>query len=679
MTAPSWSLPPPQDGRARVFIEGIAPVVDAGRYAVKRVIGDRVTVSVDLVADGHDVLAGELLVRRPRAPGETASTTDSAYPLEAQPNDRFAASFVVDAIGGWQFTLRAWVDHFATYRRGLMRKLEAGQDVDVELLVGAELVAGAAARATGGDRAALQAEAAALGNRSAPSSERARRATSSELLALVSCYPDLAHATQHGEWLPLWVDRERARFGSWYEMFPRSTGQGAHGTFASAAAKLPYVAAMGFDVLYLPPIHPIGDTFRKGKNNQTSAEPGDVGSPWAIGSADGGHKSVHPQLGTLADFDTFRAQAAEHGLELALDIALQVTPDHPYVQEHPEWFRRRPDGSIQYAENPPKKYQDIYPFDFECEAWQSLWSELASIFRFWIARGVRIFRVDNPHTKSLAFWRWCIAELTREHPDLVFLAEAFTRPKLMQLLAKVGFTQSYTYFTWRHTGPELQQYVEQLTSPPLADYFRPNFWPNTPDILPEHLQYAGRAAFALRLLLAATLSSNYGVYGPAFELMENVPRSGVEEYLDNEKYQLRSWDLNREDSLMPLIARLNRVRRDNPALQHNITVFHPSDNPMLLCFSKRAPESNDAVLVVANMDVHNAQAGWVDLDRPEPVAARPGRADGAPVQLHDLLSDARYFSEGRRIFVRLDPGSAPAHIFRVRHRARTEHDFDYFL
>jgi len=508
--------------------------------------------------------------------------------------------------------------------------------------------------------------------------ERTRLATSAELLEVMSRHPDLRHAARYPTWLPLWVDRERARFSSWYEMFPRSTGsKGVHGTFTTAAAKLPYVAAMGFDVLYLPPIHPIGHTFRKGKNNQASASSADVGSPWAIGSRAGGHKSVHPELGTLADFDMFRARAAEHGLELALDIALQVTPDHPYVEEHPEWFRRRPDGSIQYAENPPKKYQDIYPFDFECEAWQSLWLELASVFRFWIARGVRIFRVDNPHTKSLAFWRWCIAELTAEHPELVFLAEAFTRPKLMQLLAKVGFTQSYTYFTWRHTGPELRQYVQELLSPPVRDYFRPSFWPNTPDILPEHLQYAGRPAFALRLVLAATLSSSYGVYGPAFELMDSVPRPGVEEYVDNEKYQLRSWDLNREDSLMPLIARLNRVRKENLALQHNDIVFHGCENPMLFCFSKCRPGGDDPVLVIANMDVHNAQSGWVELDHAGPGA--PGSGESAPAQLHDLLSDARYFSQGGRLFVRLDPSSAPAHIFRLRRRARTEHDFDYFL
>lgn len=682
------ALPFPEDGRVRVFIERVEPSVDAGRYPVKRVAGDRVTVSADLVADGHDVLGGELLVRAPAAPGEPRSAP-VRYALTPEPNDRFSASFVAEAIGAWEFSVCAWVDHFATERRGLSRKLEAGQNVEQELLMLAELVAAAAARASDADRAALQAHAAAIANRSLPSSERARRATSAELQELAARYPDRAHAATLADWLPLWVDRERARFSSWYEMFPRSTGKGGrHGTFATAATKLPYVAAMGFDVLYLPPIHPIGSTFRKGKNNQTEASEGDVGSPWAIGNVDGGHHAIHSELGTLADFDAFRAQAKQHGLELALDIALQVTPDHPYVREHPEWFRRRPDGTIQYAENPPKKYQDIYPFDFECEAYESLWLELAGIFRFWIARGVRIFRVDNPHTKSLAFWRWCIADLTREHPDLVFLAEAFTRPKLMYLLAKVGFSQSYTYFTWRHSAEELREYVLELASPRTSDFFRPNFWPNTPDILPEHLQYAPRSAFALRLVLAATLSSNYGIYGPAFELTENVPRSGVEEYVDNEKYQLRAWDLNREDSLMPLIARINRIRKDNVALQHNAIVFHPSDNPMLLCFTKRAPGSDEAILVIANMDVHNSQGGWVDLDRAQPAvgaaravseAASLAGVGGVPVQLHDLLSDARYFTEGHRLFVRLDPGSAPAHIFRVRRRTRTEHDFDYFL
>jgi starch synthase (maltosyl-transferring) len=462
-------------------------------------------------------------------------------------------------------------------------------------------------------------------------------------------------------------------------MFPRSTGQGRHGTFETSLGMLPYVARMGFDVLYLPPIHPIGHTFRKGRNNAPSAAEGDVGSPWAIGSSDGGHKSVHPELGTLADFDRFALEAARHGLELALDIALQVTPDHPYVKDHPEWFKRRPDGTIQYAENPPKKYQDIYPFDFECDDWRGLWRELASVFEFWIARRIRIFRVDNPHTKSLSFWHWCIAELTRNHPDVIFLAEAFTRPRLMHLLAKIGFTQSYTYFTWRNTAEELRTYLRELTSPPVSDFFRPNFWPNTPDILPEHLQHAGRAAFSLRLVLAATLSSNYGIYGPAFELCDNVPRSGAEEYADNEKYELKSWNLRQEGSLVPLIERINAIRRENTALQQMSLAFHETDNDLLFCFSKHSADGDNSVLVVVNMDVHNAQAGWVHLDVQKLRAATSSETSERDVQLHDLISDARYFSEGRRLFVRLDPASAPAHIFRLRRRLRTEHDFDYFM
>lgn len=675
----------PSDGRSRVMIDAIQPSLDGGMYAVKRVVGDRVTVSADLISDGHDVVAGELLVRRPAPAGEASGAAAGpdtlSMSLEPLGNDRFSTSFLADALGRHEYAIRSWVDHFATFRRGLARKVEADQDVAVDLLIGAELVAAAAARAHGDERAKLQAAAFALGDRSAPVHERARRVAGDELAALMASHPDRSHASQ-SPWLPLWVDRERARFSAWYEMFPRSTGApGMHGTFVTAAERLPYVAAMGFDVLYLPPIHPIGHTFRKGKNNQPTAEVGDVGSPWAIGSEAGGHKSIHSELGTLEEFDTFKAQAEWHGLELALDVALQVTPDHPYVKERPEWFKRRPDGTIQYAENPPKRYQDIYPFDFETEAWQSLWLELKSIFEFWIARGVRIFRVDNPHTKSLPFWRWCIAELTAMHPDTLFLAEAFTRPKLMHMLAKLGFSQSYTYFTWRHTGPELTEYLRELTSPPVSDFFRPNFWPNTPDILPEHLQHAGRSAFALRLVLAAMLSSNYGVYGPAYELMDNVPRAGVEEYVDNEKYELRSWDVSRQDSLRPLMGRINQIRRGNPALQHNLVTFHPCDNELLLCFSKRDPGGENAVLVVANMDVHHAQSGWVQLDAPRPLGDAPGldAATSGPMQLHDLLSDARYFCDSRRLFVRLDPSSAPAHIFRLRRRARSEHDFDYFV
>ncbi|HVZ35917.1 MAG TPA: maltotransferase domain-containing protein, partial [Polyangiaceae bacterium] len=407
----------PEDGRQRVFIEAIAPVVDGGEYAVKRTLGDTVTVSADLVADGHDVLAGEVLVRRPDQPEPYL-----VVPLELQANQRYSARFDVDTLGLWQYTLQAWVDGFASWRRGLSRKLEAKQDVHVELLEGAALVSSAARSARGRDRESLEQAARQLARTDLSSDQRAQAALAPELSALMAAHPDRSRAKRIERWLPIWVDRERARFGAWYEMFPRSTGpEGKHGTFETSRALLPYIAGLGFDILYLPPIHPIGTTFRKGKNNQPSAMPGDVGSPWAIGGSAGGHKAVHPELGTLEDFDRFASAAREHGLELALDIALQVTPDHPYVKEHPEWFKRRPDGSIQYAENPPKKYQDIYPFDFDSEAWWSLWIELRSIFEFWMDRGVRIFRVDNPHTKPLRFWHWCIAELRRKDPNLIFL------------------------------------------------------------------------------------------------------------------------------------------------------------------------------------------------------------------------------------------------------------------
>jgi starch synthase (maltosyl-transferring) len=449
-----------------------------------------------------------------------------------------------------------------------------------------------------------------------------------------------------------------------------------HGTFADTEALLPYIAGMGFDVLYLPPIHPIGVTERKGKNNSTQPEQDDPGSPWAIGSAEGGHKAIHPQLGTLEDFKRLMATAGEYGIEIALDIAFQTSPDHPYVREHPEWFLKRPDGTIQYAENPPKKYQDIYPFYFECAAWRELWNELKSVVEYWIAQGVRIFRVDNPHTKPFAMWEWLISEVKRARPDVIFLSEAFTRPKVMYRLAKLGFTQSYNYFPWRNTKHELIAYFTELYSPPVIDFFRANLWPNTPDILPEYLQYGGRAAFMTRLTLAATLGASYGIYGPAFELMEHQAREpGSEEYLDSEKYQLRHWDLDRPDSLRDFIARVNRIRREHVALQSDRGLkFHHTDNDSLLAYSKTAETGEDAILVIVNLDPHHVQSGWVDLD-----LATLELPPDLPFQVHDLLSGARFLWRGARNYVSLDPQHSPAHIFRIRRRVRSERDFDYFL
>jgi starch synthase (maltosyl-transferring) len=465
---------------------------------------------------------------------------------------------------------------------------------------------------------------------------------------------------------PVSVERERARFSTWYELFPRSCGADpGHGTFSDVAAQLDSIAAMGFDVLYLPPIHPIGRTLRKGRNNVTVSVPGDHGSPWAIGAAEGGHKDIHPELGSPEDLRALVEAASQRGIEVALDIAFQCSPDHPYVDTHPEWFRKNPDGTIRCAENPPKKYEDIYPFDFESAQWRALWRELHGVMAHWASQGVRIFRVDNPHTKPFAFWEWALGQLKKEHPDLIFLSEAFTRPRVMHRLAKIGFSQSYTYFTWRETKHELTEYFTELNTAPGREYFRPNCWPNTPDILPKHLQDAGPPAFRLRLLLAATLAANYGIYGPAFELMENTPRApGSEEYLHSEKYETKRWDRERPDSLAPFIAQVNGIRREHAALQSDWSLrFHPTDNDSLLCYSKRVEGGNadgDCVLVVANLDTANAQSGWVDLD-----LADLGLEPTVKFTVRDLLSGASYQWQGPRNYVLLDPAEAPAHVFHL--------------
>jgi len=474
------------------------------------------------------------------------------------------------------------------------------------------------------------------------------------------------------------VDPPKARFSAWYEMFPRSCSPrpGVHGTLAACEARLPYIAAMGFDVLYLPPIHPIGSTHRKGRNNSPVCEPGDPGSPWAIGAAAGGHTAVHPDLGTLEDFHSLLRQARSQGLEIAMDLAFQCSPDHPYVREHPEWFRRRPDGSIQYAENPPKKYEDIYPLDFECAERAALMDELKRVVLFWIDQGVRIFRVDNPHTKPLAFWEWLIGEVKTSHPEVIFLAEAFTRPKVMHRLAKSGFSQSYTYFAWRHTAWELKKYFSELTQTEVVEVFRPNLWPNTPDILTEYLQNGGRPAFAARLILAATLGANYGIYGPAFEVCEDRSRKpGSEEYLNSEKYEIRTWDIDSPDRLSELIARVNRIRRENPALHGDRSLrFHSVDNEQLICYSKHTADFSNVILTVVNLDPHHTHSGWLLLTLSE-----LGLEADKPFQVHDLLSGARYLWNSDRNFIELNPRVMPAHIFRVRKKIRTEHDFDYFM
>jgi starch synthase (maltosyl-transferring) len=659
----------PEESRRRVMIEGVTPEIDAGRFPIKRIAGDRVVVEADVFTDGHDALSCLLLYRHESA-GEWTEV-----PMEPLVNDRWRAELRVAELGRYRYTLLAWVDHFKSWQRDLAKRVEAAQEVSVELLIGALMIEAAAARATGDDAGWLKTCAQALRS---GGDEGARRALAPQLATLMDRHAARPYSTRYDKELGVVVDRPRARFGAWYELFPRSCAPepGLHGTFRDVEKRLDYVASMGFDVLYLPPIHPIGRSFRKGHNNSTAPAPDDPGSPWAIGSAEGGHKAIHPQLGTLEDFRHLVACAAEHGLELALDIAFQCSPDHPYVTEHPEWFRRRPDGTIQYAENPPKKYQDIYPFDFETEHWQKLWNELKSIVEFWIEQGVRIFRVDNPHTKPFVFWEWLIAEIKRACPEVIFLAEAFTRPKVMYRLAKVGFTQSYNYFPWRNNSRELTEYFTELTQTEVAEFFGANLWPNTPDILAEYLQYGGRPAFMARFILAATLGPSYGLYGPAYELCENRPLApGKEEYLDSEKYEIKHWDIARHDSLRLLIGQVNLIRRDNPALlaNHNLR-FHRVDNEQIIAYSKSSPDGLNQVLVLVNLDPHRTQSGFVTLPL-EDMGFDPHQ----PYQAHDLLTDARYLWQGARNYVELNPHTLPAHIFVLRRRVQTEHDFDYYM
>ncbi len=662
------------DGRLRAVIDAVMPSVDGGRFAAKRIAGEEVGVEAHCFTDGHDKLRVVLHWRR-----VGSANADYEIDMQARNNDVWTAQFTPPAPGRYHCTLMAWVDHFESWRGEFERREDRG-DIRVALEVGALLIDEAAARAEGGDAAIL---AEWSGQLRAALTDTAADITSFRALALdparanvAARYSDRRLATSAT--LDLIVDRKRAAFSSWYELFPRSAAAeiGQHGKFSDVEARLPYLAEMGFDVLYFPPIHPIGRVNRKGTNNALRARPGDVGSPWAIGSAEGGHKDILPQLGTFEDFDRLLNVARALDIEIALDLAFQCAPDHPYVTQHPQWFKHRPDGSVQYAENPPKKYQDIYPFDFETSDWRGLWNELKGIVDFWISHGVKIFRVDNPHTKAFAFWEWLISTTKQDHPDVIYLAEAFTRPKLMHRLAKLGFSQSYTYFTWRNTKHELTDYFTELNQGPGREYYRPNVWPNTPDILPETLQSGLRPVYAARLILAATLASNYGIYGPTYELMESTPREpGSEEYRDSEKYQLRHWTLQQPDSLGSLIARMNRIRRENSALQSDVGLhFCRIDNDQLIAYLKIDKGSTNVILTVVNLDPHRPQSGWVDLD----VGALKLDPD-QPYQVHDLLSDQRYIWRGRYNYVLLDPQRAPAHVFRLRRRVRSEQDFDYYL
>ncbi|MDX1548017.1 MAG: alpha-1,4-glucan--maltose-1-phosphate maltosyltransferase [Rhodothermales bacterium] len=652
-----------------MVIVSVDPQVDGGQWPVRRSVGETVEVVAGVIIDGHDRLAVELLYRHEGDGDEQVVRMPLRY------NDEYVGRFPVEQLGRYTYRVRAWVDRFGTWQDQFRRRVEGGEserELKSELQDGAALLREAARHAPA--RAARQ-----LRDYADAFEEGAIDDALDAHVVRLARDHDPREGAVESRPFAVEVDPEHARFAAWYEFFPRSAAAeaGVHGTLDDAAARLPRIKELGFDVVYLPPIHPIGEAFRKGKDNAPAAQPGEPGSPWAIGGrlgdgTLGGHKSVHPELGGLDAFDRFVAKADELGLKVALDVAFQTSPDHPYVQDHPAWFRQRPDGTIRYAENPPKKYQDVYPFDFEGDDWEALWEELKSVFDFWIDHGVRVFRVDNPHTKPFAFWEWCLAALRRDHPDLIFLAEAFSRPKIMYTLAKLGFNNSYTYFAWRNTRHELEEYLAELSGE-VGEFFRPNFWPNTPDILTEYLAHGGRPAHVIRFILAATLSSVYGVYGPPYEHVYNTQHPKREEYADNEKYEIRTWNWNDPDSLQPLMKRVNKIRRENPALQfwRNVT-FHRCDNPNVLAYSKA--HGDNLILCTVSVNPFQAEAGWVHLPLED-----WGLAAGEPFEVEDLLRGEFYLWHGAANFVHLDPGVMPAHLFRIRRRGRTEQDFEYFV
>jgi len=649
------------NGRQHAVIERVTPELDCGAYAIKRIIGETVEVEADIFADGHDAVEAVCCYR---ISGETEWQETAMKHVD---NDRWQGEFTVNSCGEYEYTILAWVDELLTWEQDFKKRIAAQQDVTIELLIGADLVEKAAARAKGNDAKKLKDFTKQLRQKNV--AKAIEVAQNEELKALTIAYPDRSDASSYNKVLKVTVDEPFARFSTWYELFPRSWSKtpGKHGTFKDVERILPDVQSMGFDVLYFPPIHPIGYEKRKGKNNALEAAPDDPGSPWGIGSPEGGHKDVLKELGTIKDFENLVKKSEKQGIRIAMDIAFQCAPDHPYVKSNPEWFRWRPDGTVQYAENPPKKYQDILPINFESEDWQNLWLELKSIFEFWIQKGVKIFRVDNPHTKPFMFWDWVITELKKNHPNVIFLAEAFTRPKVMQRLAKGGFSQSYTYFTWRNTKHELESYLTELTQSELKEYFRPNFWPNTPDILHESLQKGGRPAFISRLVLAATLSSNYGMYGPAYELCVNEPIApGKEEYMNSEKYEIKNWNREDPNSIRDIIATVNRIRLENSALQITnnvkfltVNATENEENQQLIAYLKTSEDGSNKVLVIVNLDPGNVQSGWVQV----PIYDL-GLEHNRTYMVHDLLGSSRYHWQGEWNYIELNPFQMPAHILR---------------
>lgn len=642
-----------RSGRSRVIIAHVIPHVDGGLYPVKRIEGDWLTVEADVFTDGHDLVRPWLLFRR------KGSRKWTEYDMYTSGNDHWVAHVPCTETGEFEYRVKAFVDHASTWQHAFRKRLNESdtRELDVQLQIGIEFLGRIASEYPRARKPAAKWITALQGEQAHES------AAGDGIREFLRTYPLVEHATESPVDLPLVVHRERAGFSAWYSFFPRSaaTEGKSHGTFADCELLLPRIQELGFDVVYFPPIHPIGYAFRKGKNNALNASPGEPGCPYATGSELGGHRDILPELGTLEDFRRFISRAGEFGLEVAMDFAIQCSPDHPYVKQHPQWFRWRPDGTVQYAENPPKKYQDVLPLDFENDDWQAMWLELKGILDYWIAEGIRIFRVDNPHTKSFIFWQWCLAEIAKEHPDVIFLSEAFTRPRIMEDLAKKGFHQSYTYFTWRNSKGEMMQYMDELTRSPMREYFRPSFWPNTHDINPYILQSGHEPQFILRYFLAAALSSNYGIFGPVYELMEHAAIPGKEEYLDSEKYEVRHWDWKKRNKLMHVIARMNTIRRENAAFRftNNYSPVH-AENDYLMGFLKTF--SDNRILCVANFDAWNRQSGSLHV----PLASA-GLTEDQPYVVHDLFTGDKYMWKGSRNYVEIDPNRLPFHVFRIEH------------
>ncbi len=647
----------------QIIIEHISPELEGGRFPVKRVVGDCFKLEVDIFRDGHDLISAALKFRAPEGKGLNSGGAWEEVPLEKFNNDRWRGEFPLNIMGNYIYMVEAWTDRFGTWQHDMEKRVQAGQVEKSDVLEGIAIVEGTIPRIKDKKEASFATRFLGKVRKIPDPLEAGKLFLAEDLVNLVNRFPDRSKAAKSAQ-LEVIVDPLRARFSAWYELFPRSQSPepGRSGTFLDVIGQVPRVAGMGFDVLYLSPIHPIGRSNRKGPNNTLNPGPADPGSPWAIGNEDGGHKSIEPSIGNFEDFARLVKAAEENSLAVALDFAIQCSPDHPYVKEHPEWFFVRPDGTIKYAENPPKKYQDIYPINFYNENREALWNELKSIVEFWVEKGVKVFRVDNPHTKPFPFWEWLIGEIKRKDPEVIFLAEAFTRPKVMRALAKAGFSQSYTYFTWRNERWEIIEYLTELTQSEMKEYFRGNLWPNTPDILHEFLQQGGLPAFKLRLAMAATLSSTYGIYS-GYELGINTPvRPGSEEYLNSDKYQVNLYNWQQPHYLGEFITRINQIRQNNRALQFydNLKFYRADSNEKILVYGKATPELDNIILVVVNLDPVHAQETWISVPYWD-----WGIGTEETYQVTDLLTGATYNWKGEHNYVRLDPNSHPAHIFLV--------------